>query len=63
MLQSRVKQEENRASGGLDHVHDVYDSPTTVKILSRSAQLEATELLPGFALPLGTLLGPEAPAE
>jgi Uma2 family endonuclease len=37
-----------------------YDSPTSVRVLSRSAHLEAPDLLPGFRLPLESLLEPEA---
>ena len=41
----------------------VYDSPKSVKILSRSDTLEASAVLPGFVLPLDSLLEPADPAE
>ena len=41
----------------------VYDSPTSVKILPRYGHLEAPDLLPGFVLPLESLLETADPAE
>jgi Uma2 family endonuclease len=39
----------------------VYDSPTSIRIVSRGEELDGGALLPGFRLPLATLFGePEA---
>jgi Uma2 family endonuclease len=40
-----------------------YGSPTSVKVLSRSDQLEAPDLLPGFLLPLESLLETAEPPD
>ena len=41
----------------------VYDSPTSVRILTRSDRLELPDILPGFRLPLESLLEAESGGE
>ncbi|MFO0954816.1 MAG: Uma2 family endonuclease [Isosphaeraceae bacterium] len=43
---------------GPDRVY-VYQSPTSVRILTRTDRLDGGEVLPGFSVALGELFGPE----
>ena len=45
-----------------EQVVHVYESFTTIRVLTRADELDGGEVVPGFRLPLATLFGQEAPA-